>query len=84
MSYMFYNCSSLTSFVDSTDWVVEETLYMQYMFYNCSSLTSLDIRSWDPILLKDMNSMFSGCSLITSLTMGSRICNKYFFSIFRL
>ena len=52
MSYMFYNCSKLTSTsLDVSKFNTANVTDMSYMFYNCSGLTSLDpkIRNYHPI-----------------------------------
>jgi len=43
MSYMFYNCSGLTS-LDLSGWDVSN---VQYMFCNCSGLQTLNLSGWD-------------------------------------
>jgi len=41
MSYMFYNCSSLSSIPDISKWNTNNVADMSYLFYNCSSLSSI-------------------------------------------
>ena len=41
MSYMFCECSSLSSLPDISKWNTNNVTNMSEMFYNCSSLSSL-------------------------------------------
>ena len=66
MSYMFYNCSSLTS-LDVTHFNTEKVTNMKYMFSGCSSLTSLDVTHFNTANVTDMSYMFYNCSSLTSL-----------------
>ena len=66
MSYMFFNCSSLTS-LDVTHFNTENVTNMNRMFGYCSSLTSLDVTHFNTAKVTNMNSMFEGCSSLTSL-----------------
>ena len=66
MSYMFYNCSSLTS-LDVTNFDTSNVTGMSYMFYDCSSLTSLDVTKFNTSNVTGMSGMFMGCSSLTSL-----------------
>ena len=62
MSYMFYNCSSLNSLPDISNWNTSNVTNMSYMFSNCSSLNSLpDITKWNIKKLKYKENMFEGC-----------------------
>ena len=66
MSYMFFNCSSLTS-LDVTHFNTAKVTNMNRMFFNCSSLTSLDVTHFNTAKVTNMNSMFECCSSLTSL-----------------
>ena len=66
MSYMFYNCSSLTS-LDVTHFNTAKVTNMNRLFAYCSSLTSLDVTHFNTAKVTNMNSMFEGCSSLTSL-----------------
>ena len=68
MSWMFYNCSSLTS-LDLSGFNTQNVTNMDRMFYGCSSLTSLDLSGFNTQNVTDMNSMFFGCSSLTSLDL---------------
>ncbi len=86
MQDMFYNCSKLTSLnvssfdtssVSNND---KNDTYarnngkplqgMYRMFQGCSSLTTLDVSSFDASSVTTMNSMFYGCSALTSIVFG--------------
>ena len=43
---------------------------MGHMFWECSSLENLDISNFNTTNVKDMNSMFLGCSSLTDLKFG--------------
>ena len=63
MSYMFQDCSSLTSVPDMDSSNVTD---MRYMFRNCSSLTS--VSDLDTSQVTNMDSMFQRCSSLTSVS----------------
>ena len=62
MSYMFYNCYSLTA-IPALD--TSRVTNMSYMFYNCYSLTA--IQALDTSLVTDMKSMFYNCYSLTAI-----------------
>ena len=66
MSYMFFNCSSLTS-LDVTHFNTAKVTNMNRLFAYCSSLTSLDVTHFNTAKVTNMNSMFESCSSLTSL-----------------
>ena len=66
MSYMFFNCSSLTS-LDVTHFNTAKVTNMNRLFACCSSLTSLDVTHFNTAKVTNMNSMFECCSSLTSL-----------------
>ena len=66
MSYMFSDCSSLTS-LDVTHFNTAKVTDMIAMFYSCSSLTSLDVTHFNTENVTKMYSMFYSCSSLTSL-----------------
>ena len=70
MSYMFSDCSSLTS-LNLSNFNTENVQNMSNMFAGCSSLTSLNLSNFKTENVKDMNSMFSGCSSLTSLDLSN-------------
>ena len=68
MSYMFNECSSLSSLSDISKLNTNNVNDMNNMFYWCSSLKSLpDISNWNANNVIDMNYMFSECSSLISL-----------------
>ena len=66
MSYMFNNCSKLTS-LDVTKFNTAKVSNMGYMFFNCSKLTSLDVTKFNTAKVSNMGYMFFNCSKLTSL-----------------
>ena len=85
MSYMFYNCSNLTS-LDVSRFDTSKVTNMSGMFSYCSNLTSLDVSGFDTSNVTTMSWMFGNCSNLTSLdvsgfdtskvtTMSSMFCN---------
>ncbi len=68
MSYMFYNCSQLTS-IDLSGWNTSKVTDMSRMFYECKQLTTLDLSKWDTSQVTNMKYMFSGCSQLTSIDL---------------
>ena len=69
-SYMFSNCSGLTS-LDLSSFNTSNVTSMKSMFEHCSGLTSLDLSSFDTSKVTNMSRMFSKCSKLTSLTLSS-------------
>ena len=70
MSYMFYNCSSLTS-LDFSSFNTSNVTNMKNMFWDCSSLTSLDLSSFNTSKVTNMSYMFYNCSSLTGLDLSS-------------
>ena len=66
MSYMFFNCSSLTS-LDVTHFNTAKVTNMNSMFECCSSLTSLDVTYFNTANVTGMNNMFYSCSALTTI-----------------
>ena len=68
MTYMFYNCSKLTS-IDLSGLNTSNVTDMNNMFGDCSSLITLDVSHFNTSNVTDMYSMFSCCSSLTSLDL---------------
>ena len=66
MSYMFDNCSSLTT-LDVTHFNTANVTNMSSMFSSCPSLTSLDVTHFNTAKVTDMSYMFCRCLSLTSL-----------------
>ena len=66
MSYMFFQCSSLTS-LDVTHFNTAKVTNMNSMFDSCSSLTSLDVTYFNTANVTGMNNMFYSCSALTTI-----------------
>ena len=66
MSYMFYNCGSLTS-LDVNNFNTSNVTDMQYMFCNCKKLTTLDVSNFDTSNVTNMFNMFGNCTLLTKI-----------------
>lgn len=75
MSYMFYDCKSLSS-LDVSGFDTSNVTDMSYMFNNCSSLTSLNLSNFDTSNVTDMTNMFYNCSSLTSLDVLGFKTNK--------
>ena len=68
MSYMFYDCSSLSSLSDIDNLNTNNVTDMSYMFYFCTSLSSLpDISKWNTNNVTNFSYMFYFCSSLSSL-----------------
>ena len=70
MSYMFNNCSSLTS-LDVSHFDTSQVTNMSSMFSGCSSLTSLDVSQFDTSQVTNMRFMFYESSGLTSLDVSN-------------
>ena len=65
---MFYNCSSLISLPDISNWNTGNVKDMSWMFSHCSSLISLpDISNWNTNEVENMKGIFSDCPSLISL-----------------
>lgn len=67
-SYMFYECSSLTS-LDLSGWNTSSLNNIVSFLSGCSSLTSLNISNLNVSNVEDMALAFSNCSSLTSLDL---------------
>ena len=73
MSWMFMNCSSLTS-LNVSNFNTEKVTNMNQMFQNCSSLTSLDISNFNTEKVTDMGWIVRDCPKLTDI--GMIYCNS--------
>ena len=71
MSYMFSNCSSLTS-LDVTHFNTANVTNMWYMFSRCSALLSLDVTNFNTANVTNMRNMFSSCKALTTIYASSK------------
>lgn len=70
MSFMFFDCLSLTS-LDVTHFNTANVTDMFCMFCRCTSLTSLDVIGFDVSNVTTMSSMFGDCSSLRTI-----YCNR--------
>ena len=70
MSYMFYQCTSLTS-LDVSHFSTENVTTMTYMFKDCEKLTALDVTSFNTQKVDNMAAMFYGCDKLTELDLSA-------------
>ena len=70
MSYMFSDCSRLTS-LDVSKFDTSQVTNMGSMFSDCSSLTSLDVSNFDTSQVTTMTWMFSECNSLTNLDVSN-------------
>ena len=70
MSYMFSDCSALTS-LDLSNFNTAKVRDMSYMFYRCSALSSLDLSNFNTAIVTNMGYMFSDCSTLSSLDLSN-------------
>ena len=70
MSYMFSDCSALTS-LDLSNFNTAKVRDMSYMFYRCSALSSLDLSNFNTAIVSDMSVMFCGCQKLSSLDLSN-------------
>ena len=70
MSYMFSNCSNLTS-LDLSSWDTSKVTNMSCIFNNCSNLTSLNVAGWIVTKLPNTIHLFSNCTNLKSLDLSS-------------
>ena len=70
MSYMFSDCSALTS-LDLSNFNTAKVRDMSYMFYRCLALSSLDLSNFNTAIVTNMSYMFSDCSTLSSLDLSN-------------
>ena len=70
MSYMFSDCSALTS-LDVSNFDTSKVTSMVVMFSDCSSLTTLDVSNFDTSKAVNMSKMFYNCSALTTLDLNN-------------
>ena len=71
MSYMFYNCSSLTTLDLGDKFDTGNVTDMRRMFFCCTKLTSLNLGDkFDTGNVTDMSYMFYWCTKLTTLDLG--------------
>ena len=68
MSYMFYNCSSLTN-IDLSSFNTNQVINMSYMFYLCSSFAILDLSKINTNKVINMSRMFSYCKSLKNINL---------------
>lgn len=70
---MFYECESLST-IDVSGWTeTARVSNMAHLFWHCKAVTRLDLSKWKADNCTAMNSMFSGCENLTSLSINSNL-----------
>ena len=68
ISYMFYECSSLSSLADISKWNISNVTDISHMLYQCSKLKYLpDISKLNTFNVNNMSYIFYECSSLSSL-----------------
>ena len=67
LSWLFYNCTSLTS-VDLSHFNTEKVISTENMFRRATKLTSLNLSSFNTAKVTNMKGMFRECLNLTSIT----------------
>ena len=68
---MFYECESLST-IDVSGWTeTARVSNMAHLFWHCKAVTRLDLSKWKADNCTAMNSMFSGCENLNSLSINS-------------
>lgn len=73
MSFMFNQCSKLTSIDFGTNFIANTSTVtnMANMYSNCTVLTDLDVSDFDTGSVTDMSGMFNCCWALTDLDVGN-------------
>ena len=67
-SYMFFDCTSLYSIKNISEWNTYNIINMSHMFDGCKSLINLpEISNWNTANVNDMSYMFKDCISLTTL-----------------
>ena len=69
MSYMFYNCHSLTNIIFHDKFNTNKVTDMSGMFYNCSSLKNINLSNFNTDKVTNMSNMFYNCSSLNNLDL---------------
>ena len=75
MSYMFYQCSSLTS-LDLGSFNTANVTNMSCMFMWCSKLESLEVSGFNTANVTNMSDMFNNCQVLTNLDVSNFITDN--------
>ena len=70
MSYLFYNCESL-SFIDITYFNTENVKDMSYMFYGCYIVTSINISNFNTKNVEYRNNLFLNFHRLLSINLSN-------------
>ena len=70
MTYMFGNCSKLTT-LDLSSFDTSNVTTMYCMFSICNNLTSLDVSNFNTSNVTYMGNMFSSCNKLTTLDLSN-------------
>jgi surface protein len=70
-SYFFYDCESVNTFSNISNWNTSNIENMKYMFGICRGLKSLDLSNFNTSKVINMSSMFERCDLLTELNLSS-------------
>jgi surface protein len=68
VTYMFLGCKALQTIEGIEDWDVANIINFQAMFMNCRNL-NVDVSTWRPQKLTNMQQTFNGCSSLTSFDL---------------
>jgi len=69
MSYLFYNCISLSSLPDISKWNIDNVINMDNLFSYCQSLSCiLDILKWKTNNILNIFQLFTSCIALLPLT----------------
>ena len=75
MSYMFSDCSNLTS-INLENFDTSKVENMSYMFSSCSRLNSINLENFDTSKVEDMSYMFKSCKELTSINLKNFITSQ--------
>ena len=68
-SFMFRDCSSLSSINSLKNWDMSAAINMGCMFMNCISLTSIDaLKKWNILNVKILSGIFMNCVSLSSIS----------------
>lgn len=71
------SCYAL-SYIDVSEWNVENVVNMSSAFEYCSALTSLNVSNWNTSSIKNMYSLFERCSSLQSLDLSKWDTSKVY------
>ena len=67
-SFMFYDCSKITS-IDLSSFDTKDVINMGYMFHGCINVTNINLSSFNTSNTTNMRNMFNNCNKLENINL---------------